>query len=73
MKPKIIGVLSTPGKHTVFLDGQQKYSGPTEIEAARWLIKKVDGWPDQYYVGQSRGSGFQCLTTFQRVENVVDI
>ena len=68
MKPKIIGVLSTPEGHAVFLDGQQKYSGPTEIEAAQWLKKHVDGWPTQYNAGQGRGSGFRCLTTFKRID-----
>jgi hypothetical protein len=65
LTPKLIQVCSTPGKHSVSLDGQPVFTGKTEIDCAAYLVKSVRNWPAAYHsTGPGIGQGFSCLSSF---------
>jgi hypothetical protein len=70
LAPKLIQVCSTPGKHSVILDGQTVFTGKTEIDCASYLVKSICNWPAAYQsTGSGIGQGFNCLSSFKLLLN----
>ena len=70
LTPKLIQVCSTPGKHSVILDGQTVFTGKTEIDCASYLVKSICNWPAAYQsTGPGIGQGFNCLSSFKLLLN----